>query len=85
MFRHMDVVPQRKSTPCFWEKQPGGCKKPHCPFLHQNLKDSYPEAVTALLQSGNKIIVNKNKMAELGNLILPVAVKDKAPVQVSRM
>ena len=24
----------RKSIPCYWETQPGGCRKPHCPFMH---------------------------------------------------
>ncbi len=74
MFRHMNVTADRdrKSTPCYWEHQPGGCKKPHCPFFHEKLRDPYPEPVTALIQPGGKIIVNKNKLAELGNLILPV-------------
>lgn len=29
----------RKAIPCYWETQPGGCLKPHCPFMHQNRKD----------------------------------------------
>ncbi|XP_043268835.1 zinc finger CCCH domain-containing protein 11B-like isoform X2 [Venturia canescens] len=33
-FRHMELKKNRKSIPCFWESQRGGCKKPHCPFLH---------------------------------------------------
>lgn len=28
----------RKAIPCYWESQPGGCLKPHCPFLHQSTK-----------------------------------------------
>lgn len=28
----------RKSIPCFWESQRGGCKKPHCPFLHASVR-----------------------------------------------
>lgn len=28
----------RKVIPCYWESQPGGCLKPHCPFLHQTSK-----------------------------------------------
>ncbi|XP_044583388.1 zinc finger CCCH domain-containing protein 11A-like isoform X2 [Cotesia glomerata] len=33
-FRHMELKKNRKSIPCYWESQRGGCKKPHCPFLH---------------------------------------------------
>nr|XP_022912839.1 zinc finger CCCH domain-containing protein 11A-like isoform X2 [Onthophagus taurus] len=34
-FRHMELRKNRKAIPCYWETQPGGCLKPHCPFLHQ--------------------------------------------------
>ena len=73
MFRHMNV---RKFTPCYWESQPGGCQKPHCPFLHEKSREQHPEAVNAPPQPGNKIFVNKNKIAELGSLNLPVAIQD---------
>ncbi|XP_071570069.1 uncharacterized protein [Temnothorax nylanderi] len=33
-FRHMELKKNRKSIPCYWETQPGGCRKPHCPFMH---------------------------------------------------
>ncbi|KAK0162722.1 hypothetical protein PV327_006477 [Microctonus hyperodae] len=33
-FRHMELKKDRKSIACYWENQRGGCKKPHCPFLH---------------------------------------------------
>lgn len=26
----------RKQIPCYWENQPGGCRKIHCPFMHKN-------------------------------------------------
>ncbi|CAG9782550.1 unnamed protein product [Diatraea saccharalis] len=26
----------RKQIPCYWENQPGGCRKKHCPFMHKN-------------------------------------------------
>lgn len=25
----------QKSTPCYYERQPGGCTKPNCPFQHK--------------------------------------------------
>ena len=66
----------RNKTKCYWESQPTGCKKPHCPFLHDKPKEPYPEAVTKILESPatstQTIIVNKNKIAELSGLILPV-------------
>lgn len=27
---------KRKEIPCYWEKQPGGCRKAHCAFKHQS-------------------------------------------------
>ncbi|XP_076665225.1 uncharacterized protein LOC143367369 isoform X2 [Andrena cerasifolii] len=37
-FRHMELKKNRKSIPCYWETQPGGCRKPHCPFMHKNAR-----------------------------------------------
>ncbi|KAG7480241.1 hypothetical protein JOB18_046475 [Solea senegalensis] len=31
----MNITGSRKQTPCYWEKQPGGCQKTYCPFLHE--------------------------------------------------
>lgn len=28
----------RSATPCYWEEQPGGCRKPHCVFQHKQPK-----------------------------------------------
>ncbi|KOB66737.1 Zinc finger CCCH domain-containing protein 11A [Operophtera brumata] len=39
--RHMELRKNRKQIPCYWETQPGGCRKMHCPFMHKN-----PEART---------------------------------------
>lgn len=33
--RHMKIEKPRSATPCFWEDQPGGCRKPHCVFQHK--------------------------------------------------
>ncbi|XP_015191704.1 PREDICTED: zinc finger CCCH domain-containing protein 11A-like [Polistes dominula] len=40
-FRHMELKKNRKSIPCYWETQPSGCRKPHCPFLHKNVRAIY--------------------------------------------
>lgn len=37
-YNHDYLQKNRKVIPCYWETQPGGCLKPHCPFLHQNPK-----------------------------------------------
>ncbi|VVD00155.1 unnamed protein product, partial [Leptidea sinapis] len=34
--RHMELRKNRKQIPCYWETQPGGCRKKHCPFMHKN-------------------------------------------------
>ncbi|XP_015255464.1 PREDICTED: zinc finger CCCH domain-containing protein 11A [Cyprinodon variegatus] len=34
-FRHMEITKNRKEIPCYWEKQPAGCQKPHCAFFHE--------------------------------------------------
>ncbi|XP_044747994.1 zinc finger CCCH domain-containing protein 11B-like isoform X2 [Coccinella septempunctata] len=39
-YRHMELRKNRKAIQCYWENQPGGCLKPHCPFLHQNVGQS---------------------------------------------
>lgn len=35
-YRHMEIRKTRNMVECFFERQPGGCKKPHCPFLHSS-------------------------------------------------
>nr|XP_057934899.1 zinc finger CCCH domain-containing protein 11A isoform X4 [Doryrhamphus excisus] len=34
-FRHMEITKNRKEIPCYWEKHPAGCQKPHCAFFHE--------------------------------------------------
>jgi hypothetical protein len=35
-FRHMEISCNRRTRIlCYWETQPGGCKKPHCVFKHR--------------------------------------------------
>nr|XP_033338205.1 zinc finger CCCH domain-containing protein 11A-like isoform X2 [Megalopta genalis] len=37
-YRHMELKKNRKAIPCYWEKQPSGCRKPHCSFMHSNAR-----------------------------------------------
>lgn len=36
----MELRKNRKAIPCYWESQPVGCLKEHCPFLHQHPRPS---------------------------------------------
>ena len=78
---------KRSTTQCYWEKQPSGCKKPHCPFLHDAPKPAYPEeilaekpAVLPAVAPGTNILVNPAKMGELKGLILPERVAGEPKV-----
>lgn len=68
----------RSQIKCFWESQPTGCTKAHCPFMHGNRvvlkQNSYipdatvpasplPGSIPGAVKS--KIIVNKNKLEEI--------------------
>ncbi|XP_076310730.1 zinc finger CCCH domain-containing protein 11A-like [Tachypleus tridentatus] len=37
-FRHMESRKNRSQIPCYWENQPGGCRKLHCVFLHRKAR-----------------------------------------------
>ena len=41
----MDLDKKRNVIPCYWERQPSGCTKPHCPFLHDSPKEPHPEVL----------------------------------------
>ena len=45
----MVLEKKRTTERCYWESQPTGCLKPHCPFLHGAIKEPYdPEKVVAI-------------------------------------
>jgi len=88
-YRHMEmpVVDQsfatnleKKIKQCFWDLQPSGCQKFQCPFLHSKKIGVEVGAMTA--DSGS-IIVNKNKLECLKNL-LPADTVDLAKDQLPR-
>ena len=41
---------QRNAIPCYWEGQPVGCLKPHCPFLHAKPRPKTPSVFDRLDQ-----------------------------------
>lgn len=45
----MDIKKNRKVIPCYWEKLPEGCKKPHCPFLHRNTRNTIANPITPVI------------------------------------
>lgn len=83
----------RSKIRCFWEAQPAGCKKPYCPFMHENPKDPYePETVAANiipnLPAGGKIIVNKKKLDQINlpnRTVVPPkpSIKDRLGIKVA--
>ncbi|XP_076750132.1 uncharacterized protein LOC143422989 isoform X2 [Xylocopa sonorina] len=44
-FRHMELRKNRKSIPCYWETQPGGCRKPHCSFMHKSPHTTFSDPI----------------------------------------
>ncbi|XP_023233821.1 uncharacterized protein C12orf50 homolog isoform X3 [Centruroides sculpturatus] len=58
-FRHMENRKYRHEIPCYWENQPGGCRKPHCVFFHTKPRNQ----------------INAQWGENSANLILPVADK----------
>ena len=77
----MEIEKKRTTERCYWESQPTGCLKPHCPFLHEaaiKVQPYDPEKVVAITHAASaaatgavqaavapKIIVNRNKLDEI--------------------
>ncbi|KAG7304891.1 hypothetical protein JYU34_010286 [Plutella xylostella] len=73
--RHMELRKNRKQIPCYWESQPTGCRKKHCPFMHKN-----PEARTdGILPSQPGMAMPPPAMVE-GVEAMPPVVPGVAPV-----
>ena len=45
---------QRSHIPCYWETQPMGCLKPHCPFKHSKPRPPLPGTFDRLTQYEEK-------------------------------
>ena len=79
IFRHLEVSTKKRNvTSCYWESQPQGCSKPHCPFLHQKPKDPVKqplpsrEAKTSKISmqlDAGSIIVNPEKLDKLTKVV----------------
>ncbi|GBN06060.1 hypothetical protein AVEN_141322-1 [Araneus ventricosus] len=73
--------------PCYWENQPGGCRKPHCMFLHQKLRNGIQVVKDTpgliLPTSGGKTSPKHPDLNEISNVpnkvSLPAVESDVAP------
>lgn len=63
----MEITKNRKEIPCYWEKQPAGCQKPHCAFYHE--KSRYVEGVLVLPDKS----VKKDNEQQHEEPVLPAA------------
>jgi len=87
IFRHLDGGDKKRNViDCYWESQPGGCSKPHCPFLHDKPKDPVTQPLPTAstldnetmppgLDSGT-IIINKKKLKSLQKMFSVTSVKN---------
>ena len=57
----MDLYKERRSIPCFWERQPRGCRKADCPFLHQIPYESEDEKMLVAPFPDTKPALDKSK------------------------
>jgi len=64
--RHMKIQKPRSGTQCYWESQPGGCRKPHCVFQHRNPR---PGTAGALPTAAGPVICQPG--APGGLILLP--------------
>ena len=86
----MDLDKKRDKIPCYWESQATGCQKPHCPFLHQNIKEPYPEVLketgqeNARSSNSSKIIVNQSKVGAFRKQLLAAAATEDYAESVNR-
>ncbi|KAI0240405.1 Zinc finger CCCH domain-containing protein 11A [Lamellibrachia satsuma] len=62
-FRHMDIVKDRSTIPCYWESQPGGCTKPHCVFRH--VQDNGHPNTTLPSQRPQRTVVEQSAAAAM--------------------
>lgn len=60
-FRHMELKKNRSQIPCYWESQPVGCQKSHCPFFHTQPRDHVDQPAS------NKTISSKAANPDTGS------------------
>ena len=65
-------------TQCYWETQPQGCTKPHCPFLHQQPKDPVKQPLpSSEAKTSKKHVVAGVGGVDAGSIIVNPAKLEK--------
>lgn len=54
----MELKKNRSQIPCYWEAQPVGCQKSHCPFFHKSPKEHVESSPTKGIHSNLYIYFN---------------------------
>ncbi|XP_076335606.1 uncharacterized protein LOC143238878 isoform X4 [Tachypleus tridentatus] len=55
-YRHMESKKNRSQIPCYWENQPGGCRKIHCVFMHQKARSDISVEGIVILPVNNQSV-----------------------------
>ncbi|XP_019859207.1 PREDICTED: uncharacterized protein LOC100634210 [Amphimedon queenslandica] len=79
-FRHSNSNRQRASIPCYWENQPSGCLKSHCPFKHFKPRPSPPSKEERVKECIK--IINSEKVASIEVKSLMEIKKEKEKQQL---
>ena len=81
------MVLEKKRTVerCYWESQPTGCLKPHCPFLHEAIKEQQPydpEKVVAITNQDASLVT---AMATTAPVLSAAAIAPKIIVNRNKL
>ncbi|CAG2056712.1 unnamed protein product [Timema podura] len=66
-FRHMELRKNRKMIPCYWENQPTGCRKQHCPFLHKSPREAPASPADHDRSKDSASVLQKTQREERGH------------------
>ncbi|VEN56079.1 unnamed protein product [Callosobruchus maculatus] len=78
-FRHMELRKNRKAIPCYWETQPVGCLKAHCPFMHQKPKLNSLEKTSEQARPGN-MLSDQRKVTAVDSLVVNIEEERKPTI-----
>ncbi|KAF2366777.1 Zinc finger CCCH-type [Trinorchestia longiramus] len=70
-FRHLEVTQPQNKVPCYFEKQPGGCKRNPCPFFHNSDLDQSSSEVNASKTTSPKTSCGNSPNTSRSNTPLP--------------
>lgn len=78
---------RRDTTQCYWETQPSGCAKPHCPFMHMNKRSALlptpgsvqAHAQVAAVMPGRISLKARQQAAMAASALVPSATTRPSP------